>query len=302
MKRFVMVVCVSLCVLGLPHLAYSGETLLLEDAWSPSWSPDGTALVCNRPTPTYEDQDIQIWMVSAGGGDPDTLFVDPNGAFGPMWHPDGRHIVYHRFREGDELPQVYEFVVYDLDGGPSVVWQVPEFWDDPGFSLTPDGEEVLYTVWDPVDHEIWALNLSSGTTRFLRHGTGGVISPDGQWLAFFTQNDSLAVEPIRGGETRLFETGSFARWTPDSEKIIFTGWSMASNPELVVVSRDGAYREELTSDPDCNWGCAVSPQGDKVAYTKSPRCDDLPLDIWILELPSTATEQTTWGQIKALWK
>ena len=272
-----------------------GQTLLLKDAFNPHWSPDGTSLVCNRPTPGYGDDEIQIWRVSSAGLDPDTLIKDPNGAFFPMWLPDGEHVVYHRV-----VDRAYEFVIHDLRGGQPVVWQVPDVWDDYGFSLSPDGSELLYTVWGQPS-EIWALDLTNGSTRFIRAGAGGSISPDGQWLAFGTPDDSIAVEPVGGGTTRTFEFGMAPRWTPDSQYIVFLGMSTQGNPDLILRNRDGSYRRELTDDPAVEWFCEISPQGDKVAYGKCIT-DPFPLDLYVLDITYASVRETTWGQIKMLFK
>jgi dipeptidyl aminopeptidase/acylaminoacyl peptidase len=265
----------------------SAETLLLEDAGNPWWSPDGSMIACNRPTPSYSDEDIQIWEVPAVGGDPDTLILDSYGAFLPIWLPDGRHIVYMRATPG------HEFVVYDLDGGPPVVWPVPSLWDDPGLSLSPDGAEILYTS---SAREIWALNLSNGSIHFIREGTGGVISPDDQWLAFFTPDDTLAIEPTGGGPVQLFEQGAYATWTPDSQYLVFTGLGASGYPDLIGMSRDGLLRQQLTEDPEMEYRPAISPDGTTVAYGKERVSGS---DLYLLDLGQISVVPTTWGYIKS---
>ncbi len=275
--------------------AVAEGSIVLKDAFFPSWSPDGSELVCSRPTDgSYGDEDIRLWRVAASGQNPTLLTGDPQGTFDPLWLPDGQHIVYNRAGS--------EFVLFDLQGGAPVVWSVPGLWDDPGLHLAPGGGEVLYSVWNPTACETRALNLSDGTTRFIREGSGGTISPDGQWIAFFTPGDSLAVAPLSGGTTRTFELGTHACWTPDSRFIVFTGVSGSGTYDLIMVSREGSGRWELTSDSLMDWNGAVSPDGKRLAYTRCQSGDTPPFEVWVLDLETVAVEQSSWGRLKSLYR
>jgi Tol biopolymer transport system component len=277
-------------------LANASNVLILEDAFFPSWSPAGTELVCNRPSDgSYDDEDIEIWRVSDDGSDPQFLLADSLGCFLPIWLPDGEHIVYFR-----AYYRTQEFVVHDLEGGPALIWPVTGVWDDAGFALTPNGQEILYTVWGPTSCETWALDLASGATRFVWPGSGGRISPDGEWIAFINEGDSLCVAPLGGGPVRAFESGRTPWWTPDSRFIIFsTGWNESGIQNLVQVERDGSGRWELTSHPGYEFSPVVSPEGQRVAYSHSPSGEWEPYSVWILDLEEpTRTEHATWGGLK----
>jgi hypothetical protein len=263
--------------------AAGGGIMVLQDAFSPSWSPDGSEFVCCRPTGgEYGDEDIRVWRVSASGQDTTLVISDPLGAFEPLWLPDGQHIVYNRFGSGAEL------VVFDLKGGAPVVWPVPGLWDDPGLYLAPGGGEVLYSIWQPTGGETWALDLADGTTRFVWEGLGGTISPDGEWIAFFTSGDTLAVAPLSGGAVRRFELGTRACWTPDSRFVVFTGISESGTFDLIMVSRDGSCRWELTDDPLMDWSGEVSPDGKQLLFTRCLSGDTPPFDVWALDLETPA--------------
>ena len=290
---------ISLAVLPLMITNGRADELLLADAFNPSWSPDGTEFVCNRPTPDYSDTNVQVWKISSDGQQCDTLLSDVYGAFLPIWSHNGNFVLYHRMR-CDVGPCVYEFVVHDIMGGDPIVWPVLAIWDDCGFCLTPDDSEVIYTVWgDP--HEIWALDLSNGSTRFIREGQGGVVSPDAQWLAFFTQEDSLAIEPLGGGSISTFELGGLAIWTPDSKHVIFGGMSKSGNRDLIMVSLDGSIRIELTDDADHEYTCDVSPLGDTLIYTKATG-SSIPFNLWILDLSTVAVNESSWSEIKRIFR
>jgi len=280
--------------------AVASNTLILQDAFFPSWSPDGTALLCNRPSDgSYDDEDIEIWLVSDNGSDPQLIVEASLGPFIPLWLPDGDRIVYFR-----AYYRTQEFVVHDLGGGPPLIWPVAGVWDDPGFALTPDGSEILYTVQGAAAFETWALDLATGATRFVWPGSGGRISPDGAWIAFINEGDSLCVAPLGGGSVHAFESGWTPWWTPDSRFIIFTtGWNESGIRNLIQVNRDGSGRWELTSDPGGEFSPVVSPDGRRVAYFHSPSGEWEPYSVWILDLEETTrSEAMTWGGVKQMFR
>ncbi len=261
------------------------EGLLLENAIFPCWSSDGKALICNRST---SDEDLtRVWQVSADGEVVDALFTDPRVPGFPHWMPDGQRIAYFRHGERGRRSED-EVVVRSLSGDTQLVWEVTWFWDDIPLGLSPDGTEVIYTdLVSGGPSEVRALDLSDGSTRLVCLGEGGAISPDGQWIAYCKGDPQnlLAVAPIGGGSEIEFEPGVLPAWTPDSEYIVFTGRGTSGALDLIIVSRDGRYRDQLTDDLDEDLFAAVSPQGDQVAYVKSYASDSWSGDIWILDLP-----------------
>jgi Tol biopolymer transport system component len=251
--------------------------LLLENALWPSWSPDGSELVFNRFASSGGN--MEIWRLPLTGGEADTLIADPTGTW-PMWLPDGQRIVYYRW--SDESSD--GFVVYDVSTEESTFWEAPDVWDDVGFNLSPDGSEVLYTRWGAELNVTRALNLTDGSIRHVVDGTAGAISPDGQWIAYGTQEDTLAIAPVGGGDTLLLEMGGAPRWTPDSKYVVFCGFDADDESiDLIAVSRDGTFREQLTDEPELSWYHSVSPQGDKIAYIRSEG-EFGPHELWLLDL------------------
>jgi Tol biopolymer transport system component len=286
MRTIIFLCVIVFCVAGCsddPSMPSEkdADVLLLKDAHFPSWSPDGSSIVCNRTIPEVGHC---VWFMKATGAESDTLFEDADGEYGPMfpkWMPDGTHIVYHRTRD-DDPTSTYEFVIHDLEGGEPKICDSQAFWHDAAFTLVPDGSEVLFTVLQE-GSKIYALDLSDGTERFIYNGEGAAVSPDCQWIAY-SLDDTVTVAPFGGGQEVKFEYGYWVAWTPDSQHIIFTGIGSSGDIDLIIVSKDGTYRAQLTDDPEYDLCPALAPEGDKVLYVKTPDDDYGPFDLRCLNL------------------
>ncbi|MFL6143222.1 MAG: serine hydrolase [Labedaea sp.] len=93
---------------------------------APAWSPDGTRLAFLRA----QDGPPQVWLLPAGGGEPEQLTTLPLGAGAPRWSPDGTRIAFgapvdsHAGRDEDDAartrrataPVVTDRLGYQADG------------------------------------------------------------------------------------------------------------------------------------------------------------------------------------------
>ncbi|MFC1982926.1 TolB family protein [Chloroflexota bacterium] len=66
----------------------SNLAILLKDAQSPSWSPDGSKITCV----SGQEGKSEVWIVNADGGDVKNL--NHAGIVSPVWSPDRSHIAF----------------------------------------------------------------------------------------------------------------------------------------------------------------------------------------------------------------
>lgn len=191
--------------------------------YNPGWSPDGTRTICACLAHGRSD----LWVVPAVGGAPERLTANAGNNFQPVWHPDGRHILFISDRE--DVDDLYVLGLGDgrvlrlgRDGGVNpaissdgryVAYVVGAYGPSPRLRLARlnDAVDSLETVWErAVAVDRWA-------------GAKARFSPDGHWLAFDQPRegggaDIWAVPVAGGGSARA------VRLTALPFRASLTGW------------------------------------------------------------------------------
>ncbi len=171
------------------------------------------------------------------------VIVDRTGRFEPAWSPDGKQIVYVGFTSSK--PSLF---VVDAETGQrtKIVDSFPRYMPRPQFSA--DGAHVYYTSVNQVfRYALHGEGKPEPITEFNGgHVADGMVSPDGQWLAF-RRNEEIWVAPMSGqpvtdaAATRLTDDGGFnVSFAPDSRALIYaTGATVWRHPV------DGGERVEI---------------------------------------------------------
>lgn len=109
-----------------------------------------------------------------------------------------------------------------------------------------------------------------------RSGLGISTSPDGRWLLFSAEEEghsSLRISPVAGGEPIRLASGHYGQWAPSGDAVLFLSASGGNLLESHVMRLPIAPGSGEPLGPprqvtlDAVWGFAVSPDGQKVAYT-----------------------------------
>jgi Tol biopolymer transport system component/DNA-binding winged helix-turn-helix (wHTH) protein len=234
---------------------------------SPVLSPDGTriAFVSDRSgTP-------QIWVKNLSFGDAVQLTSGPEAKSAPSWSIDDR-ILYTRHRE-DGAPVAVDWIDTQGTLDPTTIIE-------PGGhgSYSNDGAQIVFER----GFEIWMAD-ADGTNQRRIDGvprrnwvfawTYPVLSPDGQWIAFYLQAVGILgdiwIVPASGGTARPLtqerqHTGK-PIWGPDGRFVYFSS-RRGGTWNLWRVSVDGGAIEAVTSGVGEDREPAISRDGSILVY------------------------------------
>jgi Tol biopolymer transport system component len=269
-----------------------------KDAVQPSWSPNGARIAYWG----LRDTDRDIWTVPAAGGEPAAVTNDEATDWNPVWSPDGKYLYFASDSHGAmrfwRLPidQTTGRVTGERE---AVTGAGAESWH-PSFSR--DGKRLAYVNYivkeniqrvgfDPQKGAV--VGAMTPITSGERRVTAPELSPDGQWLAFYTfgsPQEDLFVARRDGAEPRQLtddrRRDRVPRWSPDGKQIAFYS-NRSRNYEIWTTSLDGGGLRRLTNcAPDNCYYPTWSPDGRRMAFYKSG------VNTFIIELDKQWDEQT----------
>ena len=182
-------------------------------------SPDGNYVAYVAFTNAAAD----IWVLDIGKGVASRVTSDPADDAFPVWSPDGRRIAFSSTRGG--AGNLYERTV-GVVGEDKVLLKS----DAPANARdwSPDGRYLLYNARG----DIWALPMF-GNEKSIRvtetpfAELDPVLSPDGRWMAYSTDetgDDQIYIQsfPQPGARQQVSGTGGFQpRWSRDGKELFY---------------------------------------------------------------------------------
>ncbi len=141
---------------------------------------------------------------------------------------------------------------------------------------SPDGSQIAFSY----QGDIWVVPQEGGEAKRLTvhpaYEGGPIWSPDGQWIAFYSErdgNEDVFIIPVAGGKVRRLTWYSGmdipTGWTAGSKAVIFEGYRHIRERGLrgtFLVSIDGGDPVALL--PTGARGAVLSPDGSRLAYQR----------------------------------
>ena len=245
-----------------------------------AWSSDGTKLVIRRKSPN---------QVRGGAREMDLVVLDADGTetrltnartfvTGGSFSPDGSEVVYATTFP----PKRSAIYAVSSDGGaPRLILRatrrvfVPELrrsfrTDVYHPALSPDGTQIGYfDGMGDSSHTLWVMSADGTERSLLLDHEGGrpghvralTWSPDGEWLAFQTDDRIYLVRPDGTGLRRVvarargdFNIAPAGQWSPDGSRIAFL-----RGGALSIVNVDGGDERSVEGirAPSIAWNPAM---------------------------------------------
>lgn len=189
---------------------------------SPRVSPDGRRIAVD-----ITDQDGRfLWVLDAVDGTLQKVTFE-GSANDPVWTPDGSYISFG-LSINDGTRGVYR-VLPDGSASPELILQDDDIARTPG-SWFPDGDSLLAIGITPSGWSLTVIGREGGTSTALANTrpqhAWPAISPDGQWLAYTSDDGGIPevyVRPIDGiGRTIVSrEGGTEPVWHPSGREIFY---------------------------------------------------------------------------------
>lgn len=265
-------------------------------------SPDGDLVAFTVTTVVEEDnkRHREIWMQRLDDGRPEGepfRFTDPTReSTRPRWSPDGL-VLSFTSRRGDESNSVWFARVtapggeaYQIEGvEASPVWSPDGQWiaftkapgddDDDDEDEDEEGSREGWIAPDAITNTLDAKRFDGRVVTSMRYKRDGVLTLRPHYSV--QEKAELFVVPASGGEpsqlTDLpFRVGQIV-WSADGGTILFTGneleddeFNRENTGQIYAVPSTGGEVRTLTPNPGSETGPAVSPNGDQLAFLRTP--------------------------------
>lgn len=284
MLRLLLALCLLPApLLAPPALAQTAGSLTLGDVFELEWaenpqiSPDGAHVVYQRVSMDRmtDRRRRALWIVAADGTGHRKLTTREASEGAAAWSPDGTRVAFTSSTEHGS-----EVFVYWRDTGQTA--RLTQLERSPsGLAWSPDGTQIAFSMLVPVPPPSFDVDLPSPPrgaewaerprviTR-VRHEADGA----GHLETGFRH---LFVVPAEGGTPRQVTSGDFQHasapsWLPDGSGLVFSAnrsddWEYAfRESELYLLRLDDGSIAPLTQRAGPDYGPAVSPDGQRVAY------------------------------------
>lgn len=232
-------------------------------------SPNGKSVAFLR---NQGFRNLDIFLVSAQGGEPRRVTLDHADFVGLTWTPDGKSFI----AASNRLDGPRKLWRIPVDGGPSTAFT--DGSTEPSFPTVDAHEQQISFTQFHLAAPVWRAEGGKQTLILDNQSfnQSPTLSPDGREL-LYTSNRSgrveLWVSHADGSESRSFlpahayESGQ-GRWSPDGLRVVFE--CRQSGPtHLCVASKEGSEFRQLTHGGASEILPSWSRDGKSIYYTSN---------------------------------
>ena len=196
---------------------------------SPRLSPDETRVAVQ----VTDDDRSSIWVYELNGNAQGRELTPDGNNTRPVWTTDGQRVTFASDRDG-----TWGIYWQPADGSAPAVRLTTaaegnQHWPE---SWSTDGRTLSYVVVDGEARGIWTLIVEGGQVRQNSefydaegfHENGSLFSPDGEWLAYYSNesnsDNQIWVQPMSRSGIRhriTIDGGVFPLWSPDGSELFY---------------------------------------------------------------------------------
>lgn len=274
-------------------VADGGERKLVEDAYNPAYSRDGTHIAFDASWSGSR----RIWISDGLGRNARPVSFDSSEAvshIAPTWSPDGSKIAYQNLDW-----TTFNIRAVDIETGR--MWKLT---DDTSLNILPSwspvSQSIYFSSYRGGGLNIWSILFDESGPEYPQQVTTGagqdvhVDVDTRERLSFTTLNLNsdlwrLPVDAETGAATGEPEPlvastreESRGAWSPDGSRISFNSDRGGHMNIWTYDLRSGALKQ-ITDGPGGDYQASWSPSGDRLVFfsTRSGNAD-----IWVVELPN----------------
>jgi serine/threonine protein kinase len=220
---------------------------------------------------------VDIWIVPTTGGSPVRITNDSADDRTPVWHSDGKRIIYSSVRDG-----IYQICVANVDG--RAPKQLTSGESDK-FALDAGDGEILYYA-SKEESDIWRVNIDNAEESAFTSDPGTElwpdVSPDGKMVAYQSVNDPSQGSKLSESQilTRLVTSGVPAvqraarginpTWSPDGKMLGFLR-STGDLRNIWTAKTSGGEEKQLTTQGcDIDWSTLPYNRVETTFFSWSP--------------------------------
>jgi len=250
-------------------------------AASPSWSPDGSAIVFSSDADRLDHPDI--WVLTADGTNLRNLTRNALRRNGdPVYAPDGRRIAFQAGASAEGGTS--DIYVMNGDGsGQQRITNDPSTSNDSHPAWSPEGSWIAFDRRNDQRQrtEVWVVRSDASGEKRLSASQGNDASPswspDGTRIAFASTRDGnweIYVMLADGsGQARVTTTPDRDEgepsWSADGTRLAFSA-GRGSARDIYVANGDGSAERRVTQLMRPVWRPRWSPDSARIAFFAWP--------------------------------